>query len=80
MSPERAAAKASALDLTVQEAVALSGSNLDLKQLASGVETSISYGTYNDNSVGNNSNNSTTINNYYNDTKVSTSTYSGLVK
>ena len=80
MSPERAAAKASALDLTVQEAVALSGSNLDLKQLASGVETSISYGTYNDNSVGNNSNNSTTINNYYNDTKVSTSTYAGLIK
>ena len=80
MSPERAAAKASALDLTVQEAVALSGSNLDLKQLASGVETSISYGTYNDNSVGNNSNNSTTINNYYNDTKVSTSTYAGAVR
>ena len=80
MSPERAAAKASALDLTVQEAVALSGSNLDLKQLASGVEASISYGTYNDNSVGNNSNNSTTINNYYNDTKVSTSTYAGAVR
>lgn len=80
LSPERAAAKASALDLTVQEAVALSGSNLDLKQLTSGVEASISYGTYNDNSVGNNSNNSTTINNYYNDTKVSTSTYAGLVK
>ena len=80
MSPERAAAKASALDLTVQEAVALSSSNLDLKQLASGVEASVSYGTYNDNSVGNNSNNSTTINNYYNNTKVSTSTYSGLVK
>lgn len=80
LSPERAAAKASVLDLTVQEAVALSGSNLDLKQLTSGVEASISYGTYNDNSVGNNSNNSTTINNYYNDTKVSTSTYAGLVK
>lgn len=80
MSPERAAAKASALDLTVQEAVALSGSNLDLKQLTSGVEASISYGTYNDNSVGNNSNNSTTINNYYNDTKVSTSTYAGAVR
>ena len=80
MSPERAAAKASALDLTVQEAVALSSSKLDLKQLTSGVEASVSYGTYNDNSVGNNSNNSTTINNYYNNTKVSTSTYSGLVK
>lgn len=80
MSPERAAAKASALDLTVQEAVALSSSNLDLKQLTSGVEASVSYGTYNDNSVGNNSNNSTTINNYYNNTKVSTSTYAGAVR
>lgn len=63
VSPERAAAKANVLDLSVSEVMSLR--DIDIKTLTDGMTYNVSYGSYNDNSVGSNSNNTTT-NNYYN--------------
>lgn len=78
LPPERAAAKASALDLTVSEALQLK--DVDLKMLTDGMTSTIqTVGTI-DNSVTTTNSNNITNNYYYNGNKTTQTTYAGAVR
>lgn len=78
LSPERAAAKSSALDLTVSEALQLK--DVDLKMLTEGMTSTIqTVGTI-DNSVTTTNSNNITNNYYYNGNKTTQTTYAGAVR
>lgn len=78
LPPERIAAKASALDLTVEEALQLK--DVDMKMLTEGMTYTINpVGTI-DNSVNNTNSNNITYNYYYNGEKTKQTTYANAVR
>ena len=78
LPPERIAAKASALDLTVEEALQLK--DVDLKMLTEGMTYTIKSAGTVDNSVTNTNSNNITYNYYYNGEKTKQTTYAGAVR
>lgn len=78
LPPERIAAKASALDLTVSEALQLK--DVDLKMLTEGMTYTIRSAGSIDNSVNTTNSNNITYNYYYNGAKTTQTTYAGAVR
>lgn len=78
LPPERIAAKASALDLTVEEALQLK--DVDMKMLTEGMTYTIKSAGTVDNSVTNTNSNNITYNYYYNGEKTKQTTYAGAVR
>ena len=78
LPPERIAAKASALDLTVSEALQLK--DVDMKMLTEGMTYTIRSAGSIDNSVNTTNSNNITYNYYYNGAKTTQTTYAGAVR